>query len=90
MTMLYRIFREHPYSAVELRQIESECGTDAKSLNWNIVYLEKCGYVELGKSYDSAPHIAPFAVITAPGIDLVEDSDRFNTSFPADRAEGTE
>jgi len=55
MEMLYRTFKEHPYQAVELKQIDMECCVNPKELNWNIVYLEKCGYVELGKSHDSAP-----------------------------------
>ncbi len=82
MVMLYRIFKEHPYSAVELQQIETECAADPKSLNWNLVYLEKSGYVDLGKSHDCAPYIAPFAGIAAAGIDLIEDRGRFDACFP--------
>lgn len=84
MKMLYRIFREHPYMAVELTLIQEECDTHPNALNWNLVYLEKCDYVELGKSYDSAPYIAPFATLTASGIDLIEDTCGFNRRFPLD------
>jgi len=83
MEMLYRTFKEHPYQAVELKQIDMECCVNPKELNWNIVYLEKCGYVELGKSHDSAPYVAPFATLTAAGIDLIEDEKRFNKKFPS-------
>ncbi len=58
-----------------------------KTLNWNIVYLEKCGYVELGKSDDGAPYIAPFVSLTAAGIDLVEDQVGFNNRFPLEEKE---
>lgn len=87
MVTLYRVFQENPYLAVELSEIDEECGTDPKTLNWNIVYLEKCGYVELGKSHDSAPYIAPFASLTATGIDLVENRTRFNDRFPLKKEE---
>ena len=75
---LYEIFKEYPYATVELRQIEDGCQTDAKSLNWNLVYLEKCGFVELGKSIECPPYIASSATLTAKGIDLIEDQAEFN------------
>ena len=79
---LYELFTEHPYATVELVQIAEECNANAKELNWNIVYLEKCGYVELSKSYASQTYIASSATITAEGIDLVEDENEFNRRFP--------
>ena len=85
---LYRIFREQPYSAVELQAIADECNTDPATLNWNLVYLEKCGYLELGRSYDCAPYIAPFAALTASGIDLIEDGRGFEERFPSGAGRG--
>jgi len=85
---LYRIFREQPYVAVELQTIADECSTDPAALNWNLVYLEKCGYVELGRSHDCAPYIAPFAVLTASGIDLIEDTQGFEERFPLESTRG--
>ena len=70
---LYKDFREYPYAQIELREIEQVCETDTKELNWNIVYLEKCGYVDLGKSTDCYPLVACSASITAQGIDLIEN-----------------
>ena len=84
MKRLYAIFQDYPYATIELGQIAEECHANSRELNWNIVYLEKCGYVELGKSIDSPPYIASSATITAKGIDLVEDEDGFNRRF-ADR-----
>lgn len=80
---LYEIFKEYPYAEVEPEQIIELCRTDTKELNWNLVYLEKCGYVELGKSLDSIPFIACSAALTAEGIDLIEDEEAFNQRFPA-------
>ena len=81
---LYAAFREHPYAPVEMREIEESCRTSAPDLNWNMVYLEKCGLVELGRGYDAPPHVAAAASISAAGIDLVEDPPAFEGRFPQD------
>ena len=78
---LYGFFREFPYGAMEPAQLEANCRADAKSLNWNLVYLEKCGYVELGRGGEAWPYVACTAAITAAGIDLVEDDRRFRARF---------
>jgi hypothetical protein len=78
---LYRFFREFPYGAMELEPLQTHCGTDAKILNWNLVYLEMCGYVELGRGVEAWPYVACSAAITATGIDLVEDGRRFQARF---------
>jgi hypothetical protein len=82
MLMLYDIFKEYPYAVVELRQIEENCRTSTKEVNWNLVYLEKCGYVELGKAIESPPYIASTATLTSEGIDLIENEIDFNRRFP--------
>jgi len=79
---LYEQFKEYPYAQVEPGQIMEICRTDAKELNWNLVYLEKCGLVELGRSYDSPPFIACSVGLTARGIDLIENEEAFNSRFP--------
>jgi len=79
---LYGLFRRYPYAVVELPQIEGDCRTNTAELNWNLVYLEKCGYVELGKSIQSPPYIASSVSLTAGGIELVEDAEEFNRRFP--------
>ena len=79
---LYQNFIEYPYAAIELRQLENDCGTDTKSLNWNCVYLEKSGLVELGRSIECPPYVATSASLTAAGIDLIEDEGLFNSRFP--------
>ncbi|MFC1815339.1 hypothetical protein ACFL0M_05210 [Thermodesulfobacteriota bacterium] len=82
---LYDIFKEYPYAQIELAQIKELCQTSTKELNWNMVYLEKCGYIELGKSLEGPPFIACSAVITAEGIDLIENEAEFNRRFPDEK-----
>ena len=84
LKMLYTFFKEYPYAQIELKDIEKECRTNTKDLNWNIVYLEKCGYIELGKSTESFPYVACSASITAAGVDLAEDKKAFNKRFPVE------
>ena len=81
LELLYTHFMEFPYAPMEMEVIAEHCGVAAQLMNWNIVYLEKCGYVELGKSIEAPPFVACSALITASGIDLIEDGERFNTRF---------
>ncbi len=78
---LYDFFRACPFGLAELRTIDETCRSDPEELNWNIVYLEKCGYVELDKSMDCPPYVSCTAGITAKGIDLVENNEKFNYKF---------
>jgi hypothetical protein len=79
---LYARFREVPYAPVELHELEEECLTSREELNWNLVYLEKKGHLELGKSVEAPPYIACSVSITADGIDLLEDPGLFDELFP--------
>jgi hypothetical protein len=82
LNLLYERFREYPYAAVELRQMEEDCRVAVKELNWNMVYLEKCGLVELGTAVECPPYVASTVSLTARGIDLVEDAALFDMRFP--------
>jgi len=79
--MLYTSFREHPYALLMPDEIERTCKTNSKTLNWNLVYLEKCGYLELGKSIENPPYITSSIGISAAGIDLVEDQSQLENRF---------
>jgi len=79
---LYELFKEYPYAQMEPGQIMEICRADAKELNWNLVYLEKSGLAELGRSYDSPPCIACSVALTALGIDLIENEEAFKSRFP--------
>ena len=82
LVYLYGLFREVPYAAVELEQIATACGTTARELNWNLVYLERCGYVEMSRSGESHPYVACSVALTASGIDLIENGPEFRKRFP--------
>lgn len=79
---LYRFFMAHPYAAMEFTALSETCEATARDLNWNMVYLEKSGYVELTRSGDCLPYVACAAAISAPGIDLVEKGRDFDERFP--------
>ncbi len=82
MEFLYERFQEFPYAFTELEAIEEACETASRELNWNLVYLEKSGLLELAKTPDSFPYVAAGAALTAQGIDLVEDEGEFDRKFP--------
>ena len=82
MELLYVRFQEFPYAFTELEAIEEACETSCRELNWNLVYLEKSGFLELTKTPDSYPYVAAGAALTARGIDLVEDESQFDRKFP--------
>jgi hypothetical protein len=86
---LYQLFQEVPYASMEVEDFISGCGTTAEGLNWNLVYLEKAGFIQLGKSYPPPPFVASAVAITAAGIDLVEDGAELERRLPVsgDRAE---
>jgi len=73
LIFLYDMFREHPNSPVDVRELEESCDTGPEEMNWNLIYLEKCEYIELGKSVPFPPHVASMITLTAKGIDLIED-----------------
>lgn len=78
---LYELFKEYPYAQIESGQIMELCGTDARELNWNLVYLEKSGLVELGKAHDCHPFVACSVALTARGIDSIENEESFKSRF---------
>jgi len=69
---------------VELPQLETSCQTTVKALNWNMVYLEKKGFVSLSPSVECLPYAACTASIAGSGIDLVENAEAFSRQFPLD------
>ncbi len=78
---LYQFFREYPFGLAELHHFQEKCQCSPEQLNWNIVYLEKCGFLELDKSMDCPPYVSCTATITAKGIDLVENPAQFDKKF---------
>jgi hypothetical protein len=78
---LYHFFVEYPYAVMEFEQLAETCKSTAKDLNWNIVYLEKKGWVEVIPSSDCPPYVACAASISEKGVDLVEDRSALDRQF---------
>ena len=78
---LYTYFKKYPLASIELRQLAEACRTNAQDLNWNMVYLERKGWISLDLSADCPPYIACTAGLTAEGIDLIEDTAAFASQF---------
>ena len=80
LTMLYACFTEHPYRRITPKEFIEELSVTHKELDFNIVYLEEKGFLELQKPLEG--NIFVGARITPKGIDLVEDRDKLNDLFP--------
>ena len=78
--MLYKCFTEHPYHRITPKEFIENLGVVQEKLDFNIVYLEEKGLVELQKPLEGSIFVG--ARITTKGIDIVEDSDQFNNLFP--------
>lgn len=81
LSHLYTWFKAYPRAAIELHQLHEECESTAKVFNWNLVYLEKKGWIELDTSAECPPYVACTTNITGTGIDLVEDTQAFAHQF---------
>ena len=80
LQMLYTCFTEHPYHRITPNEFTEDLGVTQRVLDFNIVYLEEKGYVELQKPLEGSIFVG--ARITPKGIDLVEDKKRFSELFP--------
>ncbi len=89
MLFLYDQFKFMPNAPVELSHISENCKIEPKDLNWNMAYLEKCRFIEFGRSYESHPYIASFAILTETGIDTIENQVKFDEKFPNTAAKNT-
>lgn len=81
LLIMYRFFTGAPYAEMELGQLSEQCGAEAADLNWNLVYLEKCGLLELGRASDCPPYVSCTANLTAAGVDLVETPGALDEKF---------
>ncbi|MEO0216858.1 MAG: hypothetical protein ABIL14_07570, partial [candidate division WOR-3 bacterium] len=80
MEMAYERFKEHPYYRITPKEFKEALNIDLKTLNFNMVYLEEKGYIELQKPLEGSLFVG--ARITSKGIDLVEDEYQFDITFP--------
>lgn len=80
--MLYERFTEHPYHRITPKEFIEILDVTQKNLDFNIVYLEEKGFLELQKPLEGSIFVG--ARITSNGIDLVEDKKKFSALFPTD------
>lgn len=83
LEMLYAQYMEHPYYRITPKEFKEALNIDLKTLNFNIVYLEEKGYIELQKPLEGSLFVG--ARITSKGVDLVEDEYQFDIVFPVTR-----
>jgi hypothetical protein len=84
LSTLYAYFKQFPLATIGLDQLSEDCMALPSDLNWNLVYLEKSGWIELSRTYDEPPYVAASVALTAKGIDLVEGETGFIKHFPLD------
>lgn len=80
LEMAYEKFQEHPYYRITPAEFKDQLSIGLRELNYNIVYLEEKGYLELQKPLEGSLFVG--ARITPQGVDLVEDSYLLDTLFP--------
>ncbi|MBA7523988.1 hypothetical protein ES705_16125 [subsurface metagenome] len=85
LKMAYERFKEHPYYRITPKELEDALNIGFKELNYNIIYLEEKGLIELQKPLEGSIFVG--VRISSKGIDLVEDECRFDIMFPADKGE---
>ncbi|GAH26409.1 unnamed protein product [marine sediment metagenome] len=85
LKMAYERFKEHPYYRITPKELEDALNIGFKELNYNIIYLDEKGLIELQKPLEGSIFVG--VRISSKGIDLVEDECRFDIMFPADKGE---
>ncbi len=80
LEMLYEKFTEHPYYRITPKEFKNELKINLRELNYNVIYLEEKGLIELQKPLEGSLFVG--ARITTKGVDLVEDEYKFNMMFP--------
>jgi len=76
---LYKRFKEHPYYRLTPKELQETLHINLQELNYNVIYLEEKGYIELQKPLEGSIFVG--ARITTKGIDLIEDEYQFNAMF---------
>jgi hypothetical protein len=82
LEMVYERFKEHPYYQITPKEFTEDLDISIEQLSYNIVYLEEKGFLELAKPLEGSIFVG--ARITAMGIDLVENQEKFDLTFPVD------
>ncbi|MCK4673048.1 hypothetical protein KAT67_03580, partial [candidate division WOR-3 bacterium] len=83
LKMAYERFKEHPYHRITPKELENALNIGFKELNYNIIYLEEKGFIELQKPLEGSIFVG--VRISSKGIDLVEDECQFGIMFPINK-----
>ena len=81
---LYAWFKDYPLAPVELSRLTRTCDAAPREINWNLVYLEKKGYLNLDPSNDCPPYVSCTTELTGAGIDLAENPEGMDKLFFAE------
>lgn len=85
LEMVFECFKEHPYHRITPKEFKEELNIGLKELNYNVIYLEEKGLLELQKPLEGSLFVG--ARITSKGIDLLEDEYKFDIMFPVNNKE---
>ena len=80
LEMLYERFKDHPYGRITPRELQETLNISLKELQFNAIYLEEKGLIELQKPLEGSLFVGARA--TPKGIDLVEDDYQLDVFFP--------
>jgi hypothetical protein len=80
LQMLYERFRDHPYGRITPKEFQKNLDISLKELQFNAIYLEEKGLIELQKPLEGSLFVGARA--TPKGIDIVEDEYQLDIFFP--------
>jgi hypothetical protein len=87
LEMLYESFKDHPYGRITPKELQEMLKITLKELQFNAIYLEEKGLIELQKPLEGSLFVGARA--TPKGIDVVEDEYQLEVAFPAAGAKQT-
>jgi len=87
LQLLYERFKDHPYGRITPKELQTTLNIGLKELQFNAIYLEEKGLVELQKPLEGTLFVGARA--TPKGIDIVEDEYELDISFPTPGANRT-
>lgn len=84
LEILYESFKDHPYGRITPKELQKTLNISLKELQFNAIYLEEKGLIELQKPLEGSLFVGARA--TPKGIDIVEDGYELDMLFSSDTA----
>ena len=81
LEILYESFKDHPYGRITPKELQEALDISLKELQFNAIYLEEKGLIELQKPLEGSLFVGARA--TSKGIDIVEDEYELDMLFPS-------